>query len=345
MTKTGNGDPLDDIRNLLRIMPEADLEAVAAVRKRDRELTKPEGSLGRLEEIVEWLAAWQGDPKPVITRPLVAVFAGNHGIARKGVSAYPQSVTQAMVENFAAGGAAINQLCIANNLGLKIFDLALEVPTPDIVEIDAFDAAGCAATIAYGMEAVAGGTDLLCIGEMGIGNTTVAAALYHALYGGEAKDWVGPGSGADESAMALKREAAACAVRRIGGEIAVSGLDGLEVLRRLGGREIAAMAGAIIAARHRRIPVIVDGFVASAAAALLHSVRAGSIDHCLFAHKSAEPAHGAVLERLGKQPLLDLGMRLGEASGAALAAGIVKAAAKIHAGMATFEQAKVAGKL
>ena len=338
---TEDSNALDDIRNLLKMMPQADEEAVLAVKKRDKELTKPLGSLGKLEELVEWLAAWQGDPKPVITRPLVVIFAGNHGIADKGVSAYPQSVTQAMVENFAAGGAAINQLCLSNDLGLKIFDLALEVPTADISEADAFDAAGCAATIAFGMEAIAGGTDLLCVGEMGIGNTTVASILYHALYGGEVSDWVGPGTGVDADGMALKCEVTKAAVERAGGPMAQSGLDGLEILRCLGGREIAAMAGAIIAARHQRIPVIVDGFVATAAAAILHAVRADSIDHCLFAHKSSEPAHEEVLKRLGKEPLLDFKMRLGEGTGAALAAGIVKAAAKTHNDMATFAQAKV----
>lgn len=345
MATSEDSNPLDDIRNLLKMMPQADEEAIAAVRKRDVELTKPAGSLGKLEELVEWLAAWQGDPKPVITRPLVVIFAANHGVASKGVSAYPQSVTQAMVDNFSAGGAAINQLCLSYDLGLKIFDLALEVPTPDISEEDAFDEAGCAATIAYGMESIAGGTDLLCIGEMGIGNTTIASVLYHALYGGEAADWVGPGTGVEDDVLALKRAITESAVARAGGPAEQSGLDGLEVLRRLGGREIAAMAGAIIAARHQRIPVIVDGFVATAAAAILHSVRPQSIDHCLFAHKSSEPAHEAVLKRLGKEPLLDLNMRLGEGTGAALAAGIVKAAAKTHNQMATFEQAKVPNSL
>lgn len=345
MDKAVMKDGLDDVRNLIRIMPGPDLEAAAAVRSRDRELTKPQGSLGMLETIVEWLAAWQGDPKPVITRPLVVVFAGNHGIVNRGVSAYPQSVTQAMVENFAAGGAAINQLCATYDLGLKIFDLALEVPTPDVCEKDAFDANGCAATIAFGMEAIAGGTDLLCVGEMGIGNTTIAAILYHALYGGAAADWVGPGTGVTSDALARKVAATDCAVERAGGPIGESGIDALELLRRLGGREIAAMLGAIVAARHQRIPVIIDGFVASSAAALLHAIRRDAIDHCLFAHRSAEPAHKAVLARLGKEPLLDLGMRLGEGTGAALAAGIVKAAAKIHVSMATFAEAGVAGAI
>lgn len=334
-------DPLDDIRNLLRMMPAKDKEAIAAVRARDRELTKPASSLGRLETLVEWLAAWQGDPKPVITRPLMTIFAGNHGIAAKGVSAYPQSVTQSMVENFAAGGAAINQLCAVHELGLKIFDLALEVPTPDISEEDAFDGNGCAATIAFGMEAIAGGTDLLCVGEMGIGNTTVASIIYHALYGGEAADWTGPGTGIDSETMRRKVSLVAQTVARIGGPVSHSRLDGLEVLRRAGGREIAAIAGAILAARHQRIPVIVDGFVATSAAAILHAMKADAIDHCLFAHRSVEPAHGAVLARLGKEPLLDLKMGLGEGTGAALAAGIVKAAVKTHSDMATFSQAGI----
>lgn len=341
MTETDK-NPLDDFRNLIRMAPPADQEAVAAVRNRDANLTKPAGSLGRLEEIAEWLAAWQGNPTPTVTRPLVAVFAGNHGIAEKGVSAFPPSVTQAMVENFAAGGAAINQLCVAYDLGLKIFDLALTVPTPDVTEEDAFDAQGLAATMAFGMESIAGGTDLLCLGEMGIANTTIASILYYALYGGKVEDWVGVGTGVDDEGLQRKRDAVEAAVTRIGGPISQSGLDPFEVMRRVGGRELAAIAGAIIAARHQRIPVIIDGFVVTASAAILHAVDSSMVEHCLFSHHSAEAAHGSVLEQMGKKPLLDLGMRLGEGSGAALAAGIVKAAAQTHSGMATFEQASVA---
>jgi nicotinate-nucleotide--dimethylbenzimidazole phosphoribosyltransferase len=308
-------------------------------RRRDAALTKPAGSLGRLEEIAAWVAAWQGRRKPVIEKPLVAVFAANHGIAARGVSAFPQAVTRQMVANFSAGGAAINQLCNANGLGLKVFELALEKPTPDIVVEDAFDEKACAATIAYGMEAVAGGIDLLCLGEMGIANTTVAAAIFHALYGGAAADWVGRGTGVDDIGLTRKADAVAGAVARIG-----RGREPLEVLRRLGGREIAAMVGAIVAARMERVPVIVDGFVTTAAAAVVHAVRPSAIDHCLFGHRSAEAAHGRALERLGKAPLLDLKMRLGEGTGAALAAGIVKAALAAHNGMATFAEAGVAGK-
>jgi nicotinate-nucleotide--dimethylbenzimidazole phosphoribosyltransferase len=244
-----------------------------------------------------------------------------------------------MVANFSAGGAAINQLCQAYGLGLKVFELALERPTPDIVEEDAFDEKACAATIAYGMEAVAGGIDLLCLGEMGIANTTVAAAIFHALYGGTAADWVGRGTGLDDAGLARKAEAVAAAVTRIG-----QSCEPLEVLRRVGGREIAAMVGAILAARMERVPVIVDGFVTTAAAAIVHAARNDAIDHCLFAHRSAEAAHGRVLERIGKKPLLDLGMRLGEGTGAAIAAAIARGALAAHNGMATFAEAGVAGK-
>lgn len=339
MAESAPAAPFDDIRRLIDTMPGPDFAAGEAVRARDAMLTKPAGSLGRLEDIAEWVAAWQGRSPPAITRPQVAIFAANHGIAERGVSAFPASVTRQMVDNFAAGGAAINQICIANNLGLKVFELALERPTPDIVVEDAFDERACAATIAFGMEALAGGVDLLCLGEMGIGNTTVAAAIFHALYEGSAEQWVGRGTGVDDEGLRRKAEAVRAAVARIGADS-----DPLEILRRLGGREIAAMFGAIVAARTQRVPVIVDGFVATAAAALLHRARPDAIDHCLFAHRSAEAAHRAVLEQLGKTPLLDLGLRLGEGSGAALAAGIVKAAVAVHAGMATFGQAGVAEK-
>ncbi|AXS40107.1 nicotinate-nucleotide--dimethylbenzimidazole phosphoribosyltransferase [Breoghania sp. L-A4] len=338
--QTPTGLPFDDIRNLLPQMPGPDLDAVAVVRARDAQLTKPAGAMGRLEDLVEWLAAWQGEGRPKVTRPLVAVFAGNHGVTKQGVSPFPSDVTAQMVANFGAGGAAINQICIAHDLGLKVFELALEFPTGDIAEEDAMDEPTCAATIAYGMEAIAGGTDLLCIGEMGIGNTTVAAAIFHALYGGAASDWVGPGTGHDAAGIARKAEVVAKAVARNEGALK----DPLEVLRRLGGREIAAMAGAILAARLQRVPVIVDGFVATSAAAVLHKMDATALDHCLFGHVSAETAHRRALDAMGKTALLDLGMRLGEGTGAALAAGIVKAAAQVHDGMATFADAGVTNK-
>jgi nicotinate-nucleotide--dimethylbenzimidazole phosphoribosyltransferase len=339
MVAPQTGLPFDDFRALVAQMPGPDEAAAAKVRARDAVLTKPPGSLGRLEEIAAWLAAWQGRAPPAVDRPLVAVFAGNHGVVERGVSAYPQAVTAQMVANFAAGGAAINQICAANDLGLKVYDLALDIPTRDIVSGPALEEAECAATMAFGMEAIAG-VDLLCIGEMGIGNTTVAAAIYAALFTGSAEDWVGAGAGVGDAGLARKRDVVAAALETHAGHLG----DPFEVLRRLGGREIAAMTGAILAARLNRVPVIVDGFVASAAAAVLFALDPKALDHCLFGHVSAERGHRLALERMGKRPLLDLGMRLGEGTGAALAAGIVKAAARLHTGMATFAQAGVSDR-
>ncbi|WP_152047764.1 nicotinate-nucleotide--dimethylbenzimidazole phosphoribosyltransferase [Aureimonas psammosilenae] len=330
------GLPFDDIRALLARMPGPDNAARHEARHRQESLTKPSGSLGRLEEIAEWLAAWQGRA-PAVTRPLVAIFAGNHGVAQKGVSAFPPEVTAQMVTNFAAGGAAINQICLAYDLGLKVFDLALEVPTGDISEEAAMDERGCAATMAFGMEALMGEPDLLCIGEMGIANTTIAAAVCAGIFGGTGADWVGPGTGKDAAGMALKAAVVDQALELHGAHLR----DPLEVLRRLGGRELAAMAGVVLAARLQRVPVIVDGFVATAAVSVLWKLNPSALDHCLFGHVSAEPGHMRALQAMGKVPLLALGMRLGEGTGAALAAGIVKAAVACHSGMATFDAAGV----
>jgi nicotinate-nucleotide--dimethylbenzimidazole phosphoribosyltransferase len=332
--------PFDDIRALLKQMPEPDLEAVATVRARDSQLTKPPGALGRLEELVEWLAAWQRRGTPQINTPVVAVFAGNHGVVAQGVAAYPQAVTAQMVANFQNDGAAVNQICKTFDLGLKVFELALEQPTKDITVEAALTEKDCAATMAYGMEATAGGCDLLCIGEMGIGNTTIAAALAHGLFGGSAEDWVGPGTGVDSEGLKRKADAVRRAVELHRAHLH----DPLEVMRRLGGRELAAMAGAILGARLQRVPVLIDGYVASAAAAVLWKMDPTALDHCKAAHVSAEPAHKALLAKLGLKPLLDLGMRLGEASGAALAAGLARAAVNTHNGMATFASAGVSGK-
>ncbi|HEY5081791.1 MAG TPA: nicotinate-nucleotide--dimethylbenzimidazole phosphoribosyltransferase [Bauldia sp.] len=340
MVASSSGLPFDDFRALVAKMPGPDEAAAAAVRTRDAVLTKPAGSLGRLESLVEWLAAWQAKAPPTVNRPLVAIFAGNHGVTAQGVSAFPAAVTRQMVDNFAAGGAAINQICLAYDLSLKVYDLALDLPTGDITHGSALDEATCAATMAFGMESTAGGIDLLCIGEMGIGNTTVAAAIFAALFGGGADDWVGPGTGVDAAGMGRKRDAVTAALTWHTGHLG----DPLEALGRVGGREIAAMTGAILAARINRVPVIVDGYVATAAAAVLFAMDPGALDHCLFGHVSAEPAHARALAHMDKTPLLNLGMRLGEGTGAALAAGIVKAAVRLHTGMATFTQAGVATK-
>jgi nicotinate-nucleotide--dimethylbenzimidazole phosphoribosyltransferase len=330
---------LDEIRALLAHLPGPDLAAGTAAALREAQLTKPAGSLGRLEELAGWLASWQARHPPRLDRPRTLVFAGNHGVAKRGVSAYPSAVTAQMVQNFIAGGAAVNQLCRAVDADLRVFEMNLDQPTGDIVEGPAMSEEECGKAIAYGMMAVEPGIDALALGEMGIGNTTVAAALCAGLFGGEAAEWVGPGTGVRGEALDNKRAAVAAAVARH----RPAARDPFDLLARLGGLEFAAIAGAVLAARLGRVPVVLDGFASTAAAAVLHAADGHALDHCVVAHLSAEPGHRRLCEMLGKKPLFDLGMRLGEASGATLAFAVLKAAAACHGGMATFAEARVSG--
>jgi len=330
---------LDEIRALLKALPPADGEAGEVAQRRQAQLTKPAGSLGRLEELAVWLATWQGRNPPSVERPYAAVFAGNHGIASKGVSAYPAEVTAQMVQNFIEGGAAVNQLCSLANADLRVYEMALEEPTGDISEGPAMTETDCVRAMAYGMLAVESGIDVLALGEMGIGNTTAAAALCYGLFGGAATDWVGPGTGIDAARVAAKAALVEKAVALHRDALD----DPLQVLCRLGGRELAAIAGAVLAARLARTPVVLDGYASTAAAAVLYALNPTILDHCVVSHMSAEPGHKRLLTRIGKRPLLDLGMRLGEASGAMVAVLLLKAAVACHSGMATFAEAGVSG--
>ncbi len=322
--------PFEDFRSLMQALPGGDEAAAARVSELFGRADKPAGSLGRMEEVAAWLARWSGRAPPSVNRPLVAIFAGNHGVAANGISARPMEATQRAVELCAAGGAAINQICLANDLGLKVFDLALHLPTGDITREAALDERGCAATMAFGMEAIAGGTDLVCIGDLGVGNSTVAAAIFCMLYGGSGADWVGSGFGADKATLRRKAEAVDAAVVLHGAHRG----DPFEVLRRVGGREFAAIAGAIVAARAEKVPVILDGHAAIAAACILHAVNPASLDHCLLAARPGEQGTARAAEKLGLKPLLDLRLDHGEGVGAGLAAGLVKAAALLSSGMA-----------
>jgi nicotinate-nucleotide--dimethylbenzimidazole phosphoribosyltransferase len=323
-------------RALLDDLPQPDPAAIAAAEARNAQLTKPPGALGRLERLAIWMGGWQGTDRPHADHPQIVIFAGNHGVAAQGVSAFPPQVTVQMVANFAHGGAAINQLARAFAARLDVHALDLDRPTADFTQGPAMTEAEVVAALAKGYEAVDPGADLLVTGEMGIGNTTVAAALAAALFGGAG--WAGRGTGVDNAGLARKEAAVAAGLARHAAALG----DPLEVLRCLGGRELAAMAGAILAARRQRIPVILDGFIACSAAAVLARAVPGALDHCVAGHLSAEGAHGRLLEQLGKDPLLSLGLRLGEGSGAALAIGVVKAAVACHSGMATFAEAGVA---
>jgi nicotinate-nucleotide--dimethylbenzimidazole phosphoribosyltransferase len=298
LSSIDSGLPFGDFRALIEWLPPLDVRAAARVRDDFGRIEKPKNSLGRLEKVAAWLAASTGRP-PAVRHPVVAIFAGNHGIARHGVSSRPVEATQRFVELAAAGGAGVNQVCAAHGLGLKLYDLALDLPTADFTMGPALDERGCAATMAFGTEAVTDGVDLIALASTGVGGSTAAAAISAAIFGGSGADWVGAGSGADAAMIGRKAEIVDHGLTLHSGHLA----DPLEVLRRLGGREFAAIAGTIIAAR-TQVAVLLEGFAATAAAAL--------------------------------------GMGEGEGTGAALAAGTVKAAALIHSGMLAADIVEIA---
>lgn len=327
---------LEGFRSLLAAQPGCDVKAVAAAVERNGQLTKPPAALGRLEELAIWYAGWRGTDRPTVSAPHIIVFAGNHGIAAQGVSAFPPEVTAQMVLNFQHGGAAINQLAQTFGAKLDVHALSLDTPTADFTQTAAMSEQELCDALLTGWHAVDETADVLVTGEMGIGNTTSAAALAAALFGGDSSIWTGRGTGVDDAGLANKTRVVAEGVALHAGQG-----DGLEMLRRLGGRELAGMAGAIARARSLRIPVVLDGFICCAAAACLEKTVVGSLDHCVAGHLSAEGAHALMLDALDKRPLLSLGLRLGEASGAALSLGVLKGAVACLSGMATFAEAGV----
>ena len=337
MTQTQPPAHFDDIRALATSLPAANGGAMENACKWEATLTKPAGALGRLEALSKWLCAWQGSHPPRAERPLLCVFAGNHGVAQQGVSAYPAEVTAQMVRNFIDGGAAINQLCEQAKVEMRVHEMALEKPTQDFTREPALDEAQCMEALTYGMASVDEDVDVLCLGEMGIANTTSAAALCAALFGGKGTDWVGPGTGIAGKGLRHKAGVVDKALAHHHDHLQ----DPLEVLQRLGGHELAALTGAVLSARLLSIPVLLDGFTCTAAAAVLYGLDGRALDHCLVGHVSAEPGHRRLLEKIHKKPLLDLGMRLGEGTGAILALGLVKSAVACHTGMASFEEAGV----
>jgi len=329
---------LADFAALLRAAPDADAAARAGAVARNGQLTKPPGALGRLEDLAIWVAGWQGRAQPRGDRPQVLIFAGNHGVVAQGVSAFPAEVTVQMVANFRHGGAAINQLSRLHGAEMAVHALELDRPTGDFTQGPAMSEAETLAALTVGWNAVDPLADMLVVGEMGIGNTTVAAALAAKLLGGAGADWVGRGTGVDDAGLARKAAVVDAGLAR---HQAIT--DPLQVLAALGGREIAAMAGAMARARVERVPLVLDGFITCAAAAVLQAVAPGALDHAVAGHLSAEGAHGRLLAALGKEPLLSLGLRLGEGSGAALALGVLRGAIACHSGMATFAEAGVSG--
>lgn len=327
----------DQLRAACSELGGPDAAAVDAASSRQSVLTKPQGSLGRLEEIAILLAGWQGRAIPKLDCVTVIVFAGSHGITAQGVSAYPAEVTAQMVANFAAGGAAINQLARAAEAELKVVPLEIDRPTADFTQEAAMSESEFLHAVSSGYESVSPDTDLLCLGEMGIGNTTTAAAVAAALFGGRGADWVGRGTGIDDAGLARKAAVVDAALAFHGARLD----DPLTVLASVGGRELAAIFGAVLAARHHRIPVLLDGFVCTAAAAPLARLTPGGLAHAIAAHVSAEAGHRELLAKLSLKPLFDFNMRLGEASGACLAVNILRSALACHSGMASFAEAGV----
>jgi nicotinate-nucleotide--dimethylbenzimidazole phosphoribosyltransferase len=328
---------LDALRAACLNLPAGSEDAVAAVRERQATLTKPPGSLGRLEDLAAWLAKWQGRPMPRLDRVDVLVFAGNHGVTRQGVSPYPASVTAQMVANFYRGGAAINQIADVAGATLRVVPLELESPTRDFTEAPAMDQPAFLHAVSTGFDTVSTDSDLLCLGEMGIGNTTAAAAIAAALFGGGGSRWAGRGTGIDDAGLALKRRVIDSGLNRHAARLG----DPLLIAMALGGRELAAILGATLAARLHGIPVLLDGFVCTAATAPLARLRPDALDHTMLAHLSAEAGHRALAEALGLNPLLDFGMRLGEASAATLVVPLLRTAVACHTRMATFAEAAV----
>jgi len=301
-------------------LPIADSDAQAAVRERAANVLRPPGALARLDEVAVWVAGWQRSETPRIERPVGLLFAGDHGVTEAaGVSAFPASVTAEVFAAVNHGKSTINALARTVGATVQAIDVGIGAPTGDIRVEAAMDQDRFDAVVATAFDVVdALDADLLVLGEMGIGNTTSAAAIAATLVGDETATWVGRDTGIDDEGLERKRGAVRQAHHRVAGIT-----DPLEILRHLGGTELVAMAAATVAARHRSIPVVLDGYVVTSSVLPLSLVDPGALDHCTVGHCSAEPGHRRLLEHLGKQPLLDLDMRLGEASGAMAAVPLV----------------------
>jgi nicotinate-nucleotide--dimethylbenzimidazole phosphoribosyltransferase len=332
-----------------------DQAAMVAARAHLDRLTKPPGSLGRLERLVEQLAGITGSASPRIERPAVVVFAADHGVTAQGVSAYPSAVTAQMVANFVDGGAAINVLARAAGAKLVVIDVGVAGPEPaapsrirpgtrDMTVEPAMTGEEALAAIGVGRDVARGlvhdGCDAIALGEMGIGNTTAASALVAALTGVPPSEVTGRGTGLDDEAVLHKVAVIEIALRRH----RPTADDPLGALATVGGLEIAALVGAMLAAAEARVPVVLDGFITGAAALVAVAVAPNLAPRLIASHRSAEPGHRVVLERLALEPLLDLDLRLGEGSGAALALPLIRAAIELVAEMATFDSAGVSGR-
>ena len=332
---------VNDVEHVISNLPIVDIAMQNKAITRQNQLTKPRGSLGKLEDIAVWIAGWQRTERPHIQHGQCLIFAGNHGVVAQKVSSFPAEVTEQMVQNFQAGGAAINQLCHLAGLDLHVTPLQLDTPTQDFTIGPALTTGEVLAAMNTGANAITDDCDYLIVGEMGIGNSTSASALCLGRFGADANSWVGPGTGLDDEGVAHK---ATVIERAFAAQKPVHD-HAVELLTAFGGRELAAIAGAVLAARWRSIPVMLDGFICTAAAATLTAGgRLDVLDHTMISHMSAEPGHLRLAVALRKEPIVDLKMHLGEGSGAAIASLLVRAACATHNGMATFAEACINGE-
>ncbi|MYA74217.1 MAG: nicotinate-nucleotide--dimethylbenzimidazole phosphoribosyltransferase [Acidimicrobiaceae bacterium] len=322
-----------ELSGLLGNLSSPDEVAKLAVKNRAAQVLRPSGAFERLDRVAVWLAGWQRSRNPCVERPHAILFAGDHGVAAEGVSAYPSDITAAMVAALAEGKATASVLASQVGASLSVVDVAVGDPTGNIRTTDALTPQRFDAAARAGIDAVEDcDADLLVVGEMGIGNTTPAAAVAASVLGGSALEWVGPGTGVSGEALLNKTRVVQDALERVGS------VQPLEALRRLGGAELVAIAAAVMTARRRRIPVVLDGFITTASVLPLEAEVPGALKHCIAGHRSAEPGHVRLLEHLNLEPLLELDLRLGEGSGALVAVPLIRMAAAAVVDVATFEE-------
>jgi len=318
-SKSTSAKPFDDIRALTQNMPAADQAMRDNVHEIINGFSPVLKPLGLVETHLAEIATWQGASLPSVQRPLIAVFAGTHGVAKTLFGEDFIQLSKDRIQSLTEGAAAVRGVAAEAGAAFKVYELGVEHPSEDFTSLPSLSERDCAAAIAFGMEVVAEGADIIVLGNAGLGAAAAAAGVAHGLFGGTADYWAG-GVGA----QAKQRIAAVEQGTQNHKDLLK---DPLGVLRLFGGRDLAGIVGAIIAARHQRIPVILDGYVVCAAAAVLHQIDPASVSHCIAAHVTAEPAHRALLDRLDMQPILDLGLNIGDGTGGALAMNLLKAAA------------------
>ena len=310
-------DPFDDIRDLVAAMPAPNNKAVEAARAIMSSQAERLHPFGNMSQSLEWLAGWQGR-MPAIDRPLIAVFAGTHGVSSQILDTDIIVAASQRVKSLTEGTAAIRGIAASLGSAFKVYELGVEHPSENFTQAPSLSVKDCAAAIAFGMEVVAEGADIIALGSAGFGAATAAAGIMRGIYGGTSEYWADGTSDTAKARIAAVESGARLHQDKLN--------DPLHVLRCFGGRDIAGMVGAILAARHQSIPVILDGYVVCSAAAVLHRLNPDAISHCIAGHVTSEPAHQAVLDRIELSPLLDLGIGIGDGTGAGFAMGMLRSA-------------------